>query len=358
MTSMLWREIRMNQVASNCAYIQTHISGILMAVCKADAYGHGLVPIGRLLEEIRTPYLVVATWQEGVMLRKGGVTLPCLVLGYTPPKEAATLIQYRLIQTVGSLSYAEALSHAVGEELPVHMECDTGMCRMGFSHEEVGVLEMQHALCLPHLRWEGLFTHFAGADMADDGGMTALQTNRFDRVVEAVSGGRNASLLTHVGGSGMAIRGHCYAGSRVGLLLYGYSPYGAKQGILPALSVYCRVEAVRTLHRGDSVGYGMAYTAQHTCRIATLAIGYADGLPRGQTGGAVLIKDTLCPVVGRVCMDRCMVDVTEVGSVSEGEVATVLGEGVADAVAWATCADTIPYEILTGWGSRVRKVYI
>lgn len=343
-------EIDLKRAEQNFRFVRERVGGLLCCVVKADAYGHGAAVLAPLYERWGADWLAVATAREGITLREAGVTLPCLVLGYTPPAEADLLTEHRLTQSVGSLSYAEALSAACGQTLSVHIAIDTGMGRFGFRcfESEAVFWSLVRALRLPRLHAEGIFTHFAtGA-----GDACKKQRARFEEVLADLTEMGLKPPLVHGANSALALGEGGWDMARVGILLYGYTPNGETREVLPVLSLTGRVVARRTVGRGETVGYGGAYLAERPRLIATLPVGYADGIPRGAAGATVQIRGIPCPIVGRVCMDQTTVDATEVPHLQEGDVFCLPDFGELAAV-----CGTIPYELLTHPRTRLVRVY-
>ena len=368
-----WAEIDMDALEHNFHVLK----GLLrpgcrfLGVVKADAYGHGAVAVARKLQERGADMLAVACVSEAIELREGGVTLPVLCLGQSAPKLAPFLWEYAITQAVGDLENGRALSQAAaeaGKTIRIHVKLDTGMSRLGFYWPEGEEAQNRTAddiaaLCrLPGLDAEGMFTHFANADGSRD--YTLAQLRRFREAEGALSRRGVTFQIRHCAASVGVLdypEAHLDMG-RFGLVLYGYASTetgneGSGLGLKPVMTLKSRLSAVRALPEGTCVSYGCTATLKRDSVLAVLPVGYADGYPRVlSNNAAVRIHDRLCPVVGRVCMDMMMADVTDVPGVRAGDVAVVLdGELVTDA---ARKSGTIIHEILTGISPRVARVEV
>ena len=340
----------------------------LMAVVKADAYGHGSVPIAREALRAGAEWLGVALPEEGAALRRAGLTAPILVLGPTPPAQAEEVVAAGLDQMVHAVPLAEALSRAAGKarrRVAVHLKVDTGMGRVGVPVEEVSAMAGAIGR-LPGVRLRGVMTHFAAAD-APDAAHAREQLRRFHQVLASPALRAVPSLLRHAANSAaaFALPEARLDMVRVGIALYGCPPSPKAPPpvpLRPVLSLETRVAQVRWVPAGTTVSYGCTFVAPTRMRIATLPVGYGDGFPRAFSNrGAVLLRGKRVPVVGRVCMDMIVVDVTGIPEVEEGDAVVLLGVQGTEAIpadAWAALADTISYEVLCGIGPRVPRLYV
>lgn len=334
---------------------------------KANAYGHGAVPVASAMLEAGAEYLAVACLAEAEELRSAGISAPILILGVTPTIFTGTLEELGLTQTVGSLSYARQLSKRLHGELKVHLKLDTGMGRLGFAAGDAAQLrEMAEALALPKLSFEGVFTHFAVSDCPGDG-FTAAQYARFTNAVEQAERALGRRFeIRHCANSGAVINYKELAMDMVrpGLISYGMYPAAERGGLslLPALELKSRVYAITEHVPGDTVSYGRTYTLEAPARLAVVPIGYADGLHRALSGKIdMLIRGRRCPQVGRICMDMCMVDVSALPDCAETDVVTVIGRDGDEqilACELAEKAGTINYEMTCAITSRVPRIYI
>lgn len=337
----------------------------LMPVLKANAYGHGALPVARVLARQGISSFCVATLEEGIQLRRGGVRGDLLILGYTHPDQFPLLRRYRLTQTVVDLPYARQLS-AFGKTLPVHLAVDTGMHRLGIPAADLD--EILTVFSLPHLRLTGLYTHLCTADGADPAsqGYVHRQQEAFRQLLEELKNRGLTLPKVHLLASHGLLNYPAYGGdwARVGIALYGLlsSPKDrntAAPALRPVLSLSARVATVRALAPGAAAGYGRAFTAQRPTRLAVLTIGYGDGLPRNLTGGQVLLHGHRAPIVGRICMDQTLVDVTDLPPVQAGDVAVLIGSDGTEtlsAVDLACQSGTITNEILSRLGPRLERV--
>lgn len=366
-----WADVDMDALAYNYASIRNHVpSGTkFLGVMKADAYGHGAVPLSHALVELGAEYLAVSNLEEAVQLRRGGVRAPILILGYTPPAYAENMVYLDLTQEVHSLEYAQQLNEALNGTnfvLNVHVKLDTGMTRIGFTAygEEAKLEEIVSAVKLPHLHMEGVFMHFCVSDSAEanDVAFTKMQYERFLAALDYMDNCGMKPELRHCCNSGATVLYPEYAMDMVrpGILTYGVNPSEDTRGVLklkPMLSLYTSVSQIRTIASGTDVSYGRTYTTPSERRIAVLAIGYADGLQRRLSGNAeFLIHGKLAPVVGRICMDMCMIDVTQIPEAAVGDEVTIIG-GALSCDVMAKKLDTISYEVLCGINKRIPRIY-
>ena len=331
------------------------------AVLKANAYGHGAPRLARLAAEEGADFLAAATVGEALALRRE-VSLPILILGYTPPACAAVLARAGITQIVFSLAYAKELAahaKAEGVRVQVHLKIDTGMHRLGFCAEDVA--GMCEAASHPSLRFTGAFSHFAEAD--DNPTRTAAQYRRFADALAAL-GARGISFpLRHIANSAALLTAPATQADmvRVGLALYGISPLpGPVPALRPALKLVARVVQVRRIGAGEAVGYGGTFVAKKPTYIATLPVGYADGIPRAAAslGRCAALGEKTFPLVGRVSMDQCTVSLGD-EPLSEGEFLTLLGgTGVTSVERIAKSEGRIPYELLTSLGARLPRIYL
>lgn len=345
----------------------------ILAVVKADAYGHGAVAVSRALAREGVTRFAVATIQEGAQLRDADIQAQILVMGALPPAQLADLLGYALTPVIYESTIAAELAARLGAgstPYPVHLKVDTGMGRLGLLPEQVVPLLQSQAFQGP-LRLEGLMTHLADADNADPA-YTKIQIERFQNVLDGLRRAGLAAPLVHAANSA-AILGHPAAHFnlvRPGIMLYGYSAApghatapqsGTGMALKPVLSLRSQVVQVRSLAQGDSVSYNRSFVATRQSKIAVLPIGYADGYSRALSNrGHVLVQGRRCPVVGRVCMDMTLLDVTDLPDVRPGEEAVLIGRQGADeilATDLAVWSGTIPYEVLCGIGPRVPRVY-
>ncbi len=334
----------------------------LMAVVKAEGYGHGAETVARTMQEAGVTAFAVATLGEGIALRRSGIKGEILILGYTPAQAAAQLREYRLTQTVADSAHAAALE-AAGKTLSVHIAVDTGMHRLGIPVEDTEALAAVFAC--EHLRVTGMFTHLCAADSPtpEDQAFTREQIRRFFQAADALKArGLDVGNLHVQASAGMAHYPDLpCAYARAGIALYGASSSGEPlpEGLCSALTLRAGLASVRSVPAGDSVGYGRAFRPETLRRIGVVTIGYADGVPRNYSagGGQVLLRGKRVPIVGRICMDQLMIDVTDLPDCAPGEAVTLIGrDGAEEITVWemARKCGTISNEILSRLHVRER----
>ena len=333
-----------------------------MPVIKADAYGHGALTFANLLKD-DADYFAVATVDEALELRNNGITNPVLVLGHTFREEQADAIKNDIILTVPSYEDAVNISEiaqSVRKEAKVHIAVDTGMSRIGFKPDEESLGIIEKITSLKNLTIDGVFTHFATADEADKS-FTKVQAERFFNFVKDL----DAEYACHCGNSA-AIMQHISASfdmMRPGIILYGLYPSDeVDKSVLdlkPVMELVSHVAFVKNIEKGDAVSYGRTFVAHKEMRIATIPVGYADGYPRLLSNkGRVIMNGKYAPILGRVCMDQFMVDVTDIEDVQVGTKVTLIGSDgecsvTADEI--ASLAGTINYEVVCGISKRVPR---
>ena len=366
-----WAEISLENLRHNYEAIRKSLPAgcRFLGVVKADAYGHGALPVSRLLQEAGADYLAVSCLDEALELRRGGITMPILILGHTPYEYTSTLIEEKITQTVTCLAKAlEYSAEAVrlGKELKIHIKLDTGMSRLGFlcagDYFEEGVDNVIRSCRLPGLNPEGVYTHFAVSDEPgeDCEAYTRAQFKLFmDVIAAAKSRGGVEFLIRHCANSGATVSYPEMALDMVrpGLLLYGYGDSAGKLGLLPCMRLVTTVSTIKFYEPGTSVSYGRRFTTQRRTRMGVLAIGYADGLPRLISNKcSFAAKGGFAPQRGSICMDMCMVDLTELPQVDVGSEVELFGP--ANSIyKLSDAAQTIPYELLCAVSKRVPRVY-
>lgn len=365
-TARAWRETDLAALTHNAKVLQSCLaSGTeLMAVVKADAYGHGAVQVAHALQKHGTKAFAVACLSEGIALRKAGIRGTILILGYTAPEDAPLLARWRLTQTVADVEHGRALA-AQGRRLHVHLALDTGMHRLGIAAEDREAIADMFRL--PSLVIDGTFTHLCADDSlaAEDVAYTQEQLTAFyDAIAWMRAAGYHPGKLHIQSSYGIwnLPPQPCCAYARPGIALYGVysdgSPVQRPLDLRPVLSLRARVACVRSLEAGDTAGYGRAYQAERETRLAVVTIGYADGLPRelARRGGEVLIRGHRCPMVGRMCMDQLLVDVSGVDGVQANDIVTLIGRDggqVIRAEDVAKQCGTITNELLSRLGARL-----
>ena len=341
----------------------------IMAVVKADAYGHGAVQVAKEAEACKADYLAVAFLDEAVQLREAGIRMPILVLGYTPPEAVATAIRLGVTMTVFSDEVLEAIARHADDRRPVniHVKVDTGMGRLGLPTEEEAVRFIERAMAIRGIYVEGIFTHYANADERDKG-YTYEQYRRFQRIIDHFKHRRIEFPFVHAGNSAAAIDSPELACNmvRLGIGLYGLYPSAEvnhrRIRLEPVLSWKTGVIMRKQLPPGSGISYGTVYRTTGYEEIATLPVGYADGFSRRLSGQAeVLIRGRKVPIVGRICMDQCMANVTSVPGANVGDEVVLIGrqeneQMTADDL--ARLLGTINYEVTCMISHRVPRVYL
>ena len=366
-----WAEISLSAIGHNIEEVRKRLApGVrLLAVIKADAYGHGAVRVGKYLED-RVDYFAVATLEEAVELRENGIRLPILILGYTSPSQYEDLVAFDITQTIYSRETAELLDREAanqGKKAGIHIALDTGMTRIGFQVTEEDADVIADIGRLPHLKMEGLFTHFACADQKDKTYCSG-QLEKFNRMVRMLEERKVEIPLKHVCNSAgiMEFDDFRYDMVRSGIVTYGLYPSEEvrkeRLDLIPALEWKSRVIHVKEVGNGLGVSYGATYvTHEGRTRIATVSAGYADGYPRALSSkGRVLIHGQYAPILGRVCMDQFMVDVSGIPDVRVEDVVTLVGRDGENSISIEEIADPAArfnYEMACGISRRVTRVY-
>ncbi len=364
-----WIEVDSKNLRQNVHSLQSLLPPDckLMPAVKANAYGHGAVLVSKELNSMGIQSFCVATVFEGIELRKNGICGEILVLGYTHPAQFSLLKKYRLTQTVVDYNYAQILNQ-YGKKLKVHIKIDTGMHRLGERCEETEKIEK--IFSMKNLVTEGIYTHLCAdtASLSSDKAFTAQQVRAFYDIVGRLKEDRRLHLKVHMLASSGLLHYPELAGdyARVGIALYGCLSSrkdleNCPVPLLPVLSVKSRIEIVKTLKKGESAGYGMQYTAEKDSKIAVIAIGYGDGLPRAlsQGKGKMLVNGCEAPIIGRICMDQTIVDITDIPNVKAGDMAVIIGRsGEHEITAYdlAEASETITNEILSRLGLRLERV--
>ena len=367
----VWAEIDLEAVRENVAALRARCAPAeLLAVVKAEGYGHGAVPIARAALDAGATELGVALVEEGIELREAGIDGSILVLSEPVPAAAASVVAYRLTPVVYTLAGIDALAKAVAdrgahEQLGVHLKVDTGMHRVGCSTDDAVDLAAQ-VVDRPELRLAGVCTHLAVADEPDNP-YTGEQLARFDAVLDALRARGLPTGTVHASNTAGAIEWPAarYDMVRVGIGLYGIAPADELEGrvaLRPAMSVKARVSHVKSVPAGARLSYGLRYETSRATRIATVPIGYADGVPRElpQHGGEAIVHGHRCPMAGTVTMDQLMLDVGELPVEVGDEVVLIGSQGGEEitAASWARAMGTIAYTIVCGIGPRVPRVYV
>lgn len=363
-----WLEIDLLALRHNVEVIQRELSSKtkMMAVVKGNAYGHGLVAVSKYLNKIGITDFAVATLEEGMTLRKNGIIGNILILGYTSIQNIKYVKKYQLIQTIIDFEYAKKLS-SLKETIEVYIKINTGMNRIGISYQEIEKISKIYEY--PNLKVLGLFSHLSSSEqyIENDIIYTKLQIKRLQIVVDSLKEKKIEVGKIHLQSSYgfMNYPELEYDYVRIGMILYGiHSEYNRKLKrnleLEPILSLKARVSSVNLISKGEYVGYDRTFKADSNRKIATLSIGYADGYPRSFSNGVseVLIGGNYVPIIGRICMDQLMIDVTGI-EVKQGDIATLIGREEkirADYLAYH--AGTITNELLSRLGARLRCIYL
>lgn len=373
----------MDSIRANYEAIRSAIGeGVkLCCVVKADGYGHGAVEISRLYHELGVDFLAVSNLDEALELRKAEISEPILILGYTPANRCRDLSKQNISQAVYSLDYARALSEEcekLGVDIKAHIKVDTGMSRIGFLCQEFprdnnSIEEIKEVCNLPHIISEGIFTHFAVADEGEGGkAYTMKQYENFSYTVNELEKAGIHFSIRHCSNSGAVMD---YPDLRLdmvraGIILYGYAPSNNVRNEIqlhPAMRLKTLISHVKTIPAGTTVSYGRTFTAERDMRIATVPVGYADGYIRAYAkDGYMYVWDKTkkigknCKIIGRICMDQTMLDVSDFPLAEVGNVVVVFGNGkdgeptAEDVARWG---DTISYEVLCAVSKRVPRLY-
>lgn len=378
MVKRTWAEISLNAIEHNHNVIRNKVADDTKVCCviKADGYGHGAVELSQIYEKLGADFFAVSNIDEGIEIRKSGSKLPIVILGYTPVSEAENLAEYDISQAVFSLEYAKELSEKCVEEdciCKMHIKVDSGMSRIGFMcqefpRDEYSIEEICEACCLPNLEVEGLFTHFCVSDEDAEGReFTNKQYENFIHVRDSLKKRGVDISVVHCSNSG-AIEDYpetCCDMVRAGIILYGLAPSSKladRLDLVPAMTLKTVVAFVKEVQKGATISYGRTFTADRKMKIATVPIGYADGFIRQNAkDGYMMVNGKKAKIVGRICMDQTMLDVTDIEDVKTGDEVVVFGTGengepTADSLAENT--GTINYETVCLVGKRVPRIYI
>lgn len=367
----VWAEINLSNLDYNIKQIKEKVGNKeIIGVVKADGYGHGALAVSQILLENGVTALAIATLQEAILLREGGITCPIIMLGLTPNLYVDILFEYDIIPVTASNNNAKAISDYavhVNKDIETFVAIDTGMGRIGFIPNDENLNEIIKIDKLPNLKIKGLFSHFATADERDKS-YANDQLNKYEAFYKKLQdAGVNINYRTFANSAAiMEIPTAHFDAVRPGIILYGCYPSCEvdknQLSIKPVMSVKANIVYLKKVGPNFSVSYGRKYTTAKESLIATLALGYADGYPRFLSGkGRVIINGVYAPVVGNICMDQCMIDVTDVPNVKLGDEVVLMGRQgdltiLADEIGEKT--GTINYEIVCAFGQRLPKVYV
>ena len=370
----VWAEVDLDAIWENMVHMKENIAENtkILAVIKTDGYGHGGVPIAKMLEQLDFMFgYAAATYEEAHVLREAGVKKPILILGYTFPYCYEELIREEIRPAVYRRDTVEELAAAaakVGKKAKVHIKVDTGMGRIGITPDEEGLEFVRFLIEHPELEVEGIFTHFAKSDEADKTSANH-QLELFQDFIKKIQTELGITIPVKHCSNSAAILEMPQANMdmvRAGITTYGlYPSEEVSKDIVPlraAMSLYSHIVYCKTIHAGQSVSYGGLFTAQKDTRVATIPVGYGDGYPRSLSGkGYVLIRGKKAPILGRVCMDQFMVDVSEIPGVMEGDKVTLLGVDGTERITAEELGELsgrFNYEFVCDLGKRIPRVYI
>ena len=367
-----WAEINLNALAHNYNTLRERIGSNVkfLGVVKADAYGHGSVQVSRLLEKLGADYLAVSSIDEAIELRHNGITMPILILGYTPKEEVGELIKNNITQAVTckakALEYSEEAVKCNGT-LKIHIKVDTGMSRIGYlcdgDYFDSGVEGICEGCELPGLMPEGIFTHFAVSDEPGEEcrAYTKHQFELFTSVIDAVEKKLGKKFqIRHCANTGAVAK---YPETwldmvRPGLLLYGYGAFAEELGLKPVMSLKTTVSTIKTYPAGTAISYGGIYKTDKKTRMGVVPYGYADGFFRCLSNRYELMtSEGLVPQRGKICMDMCMIDLTDKMGVDVGSEVEIFGDNN-PIEKMAELAGTIPYELTCAVSKRVPRIYM
>ncbi|MEG0391370.1 MAG: alanine racemase [Anaerovoracaceae bacterium] len=369
----VWVEINLDNLDYNIQQIQTKIgeNTKIIGVIKADAYGHGALEVAKVLEKNGVKIFAVATLQEAITLREGGRKEEIIMLGLTPALYADILVAYDITPVVNAYENCKAISDAaikLGKTIHGLVAIDTGMGRIGYLPEDTDIAaEIHRANALPGFHVKGIFSHFATAD-AKNKNYALAQESKYNSLCKKLEESGIALSMKTLANSAavMELPSAYFDAVRPGIILYGCYPSSEvdkhQLSLRPVMSVKANIIHIKTVPPGFSVGYGRKFIASRESRIATIGLGYADGYPRPFSAlGNVIINGVMAPLAGNICMDQCMIDVTDVPHVQLGDEVIIMGSDgqhsiTADDIASAT--GTINYEIVCAFGQRLPKVYI
>lgn len=370
-----WTEISIDAIEHNFKEIKNNVKGAkVCCVIKADGYGHGAAELAKEYEKSGADYFAVSNIDEGKELRESGITLPILILGYTPACNAGELVDFDISQAVFSPEYAKSLSENCKKgKVKIHIKLDTGMSRIGFMcqqfpRDDYSIEEIKQACSLKNLQLEGIFTHFCVSDEDEQGReFTENQFRCFKYVIDELKKVDIIPPVVHCSNSG-AIEDYpeTYCNMvRAGIILYGLSPSPKlkdRLDLVPAMTLKTSVAHIKYIEPGTTVSYGRTFKAEKKMKIATVPIGYADGYIRKYAeNGYMMINGQKAPIAGRICMDQTMLDISGIDNVSVGDEVIVFGDGkngMPTADTLAESAGTINYEVVCLVSKRVPRVFV
>lgn len=366
--AVAWAEIDLDAFKENLENIRKILTNgeSICGIVKADAYGHGAVEIARTLEENNVEYLAVSRAEEAMELRRKQVELPILILGYTPELRYKDIIRNDVMFTIYSKEDAKKLNK-VAEELEmdakVHIKIDTGMNRLGFKVTEESIKDIKEISEMSRIRIKGMFTHFAASDETDKT-FTNMQGEKFRYITKRLEEEGVKIPILHTANSAATV--DCddmrFDMVRAGIIMYGCYPSDdimkERVPLKPVMTIKTRVSHIKVIDAGEKISYGCTYEAKEKERIATLAIGYADGFVRGRKNPKVCINGKHYNIVGRICMDQCMIKIGMDDDIKVGDEVVVFGKGGVSISEFAEDCDTISHEIMCNISRRIPRVFI
>jgi alanine racemase len=366
-----WAEVDIAKLIKNIEEVKrlTHPNALVTAVVKANGYGHGATKIAKVFLEHGADRLAVAILDEAIELREAGYSVPILILGYTPTEQLNEVVFYDLEQTVFSFETAQTISKlatAQKKHANIHIKVDTGMGRIGFETNENTIETIKNIAALPNIVIEGIFTHFAVADSTDKS-YTNEQFKSFEAFYKQLSEQGIQIPIKHCANSAAIIDLPEYHLDmvRAGIMLYSVTPTKdmlRETHLEQVMTLKTKIAYLKTIEPSESISYGRTFIAHRKTTIATLPIGYADGYPRGLSNkGSVLVNGKRAPIVGRICMDQCMIDVTDIFDVNVGDEVVLFGQQGDKFITideLATTLGTINHEIICGINRRIPRLYI
>ncbi len=361
-----WVEVSISTLLRNIHIYSGSIQNksSIMAVVKADAYGHGAVNIGREIQKLGINNYAVSNVLEAVELREAGIEGQILILGYTPRENLDMVINYDITQALLSVEYTNDVI-ATGKNIKCQYAIDTGMNRIGLNADDIVVTEKAVRLAAEKLNLTGIFTHLCVADNPSENKFTKLQQKKFEAVVESVADLQLPYIHSLNSAGGLWYHDGYSNLNRLGIVMYGLKPDYLNflpEGIEPVMEWKSIITMIKEVYHGETIGYGRSYEVQKKMRLATISTGYADGYNRGLSNkGYVLLYGKKAPIVGRICMDQFMVDVTDIPEAKMYDEVVLIGKSgdeVFTADDMAQMLGTIGYEIVCGISKRVPRLYI
>lgn len=367
-----YAEVSLDAIRHNILQVKKRVpeNVKVLAVIKANGYGHGAIQVGKCLEDL-VDFYAVATIDEAVELKQNGLVQPLMILGYTSPKEYMDLLRYDVRPAIYRKEDAEALNRLAGhagKKAKIHFAVDTGMTRIGFQITEEAADEMAEIAALPNIEVEGMFSHFSCADMVDKA-FSKRQMAQFEKMIDLLEERGVQIPIKHLCNSAgiMEFDSHRYNMVRSGIITYGLYPseevVKEKLDLIPAMSWKSHVVHVKEVPAGRGVSYGATYVTEgESTKIATVSVGYADGYPRALSSkGRVLIRGQYAPIIGRVCMDQMMVDVSHIPDVCVEDVVTLVGRDGENRISIEELGElsgSFNYEMVCDVSARVKRIYV